>query len=352
MSILPPLTTFLAASSALPIPPPTSAPIIAPTTAPSATESLLPALGFLAFGVGGAAIAKVFRKRSIEGPIRVDAQTSPIPILLITLIGGAIWLGSQMLYGAAKAAEFQHAHPGESFSLDQLSDSDFAFLSTVPAAIGLGILLIGDFAAALPAKIGDTLRQIPGGILRGIVAAIIALPIVWGFTVVLSAFYEVTKIQHPSEHELLKVMKESPSHVRAVLVIGACVAAPVFEEMLFRGHIQTLLVRLLMPAVRAPLAVPMGLIVDGVGGSNPLPMPPLEHEYSAMSYLPRAGRWIAVLITSFLFAIVHPLWMAPAIFVLSVCLGYAYERTGNLWVPILIHAAFNTSSTLVFLHPQ
>ena len=31
---------------------------------------------------------------------------------------------------------------------------------------------------------------------------------------------------------------------------------------------------------------------------------------------------------------------------------YAYERTGNLWVPILIHAAFNTSSTLVFLIPQ
>jgi membrane protease YdiL (CAAX protease family) len=61
-------------------------------------------------------------------------------------------------------------------------------------------------------------------------------------------------------------------------------------------------------------------------------------------------RWLAVVITSVIFAVVHPLWMAPLIFVLSICLGYAYERTGNLWVPIVMHALFNTSSTIVFLY--
>ena len=45
-----------------------------------------------------------------------------------------------------------------------------------------------------------------------------------------------------------------------------------------------------------------------------------------------------------------PPWMAPLIFVLSLCLGYAYERTGNLWVSIIIHAAFNTTSTVIFLN--
>ena len=37
------------------------------------------------------------------------------------------------------------------------------------------------------------------------------------------------------------------------------------------------------------------------------------------------------------------------IFVLSLCLGYAYERTRNLWVPIFMHAAFNASSVVMFL---
>jgi hypothetical protein len=62
-----------------------------------------------------------------------------------------------------------------------------------------------------------------------------------------------------------------------------------------------------------------------------------------------AQTWCAIIITSMIFASVHPQWSQPVIFVLSVCLGYAYERTGNLWVPITIHAGFNTLSTAVFL---
>jgi membrane protease YdiL (CAAX protease family) len=57
-----------------------------------------------------------------------------------------------------------------------------------------------------------------------------------------------------------------------------------------------------------------------------------------------------VLITSLVFSLVHPGWMRPMIFLLSICLGYAYERTGNLWVPIVLHASFNTLSTVVFLN--
>jgi hypothetical protein len=60
--------------------------------------------------------------------------------------------------------------------------------------------------------------------------------------------------------------------------------------------------------------------------------------------------WVAILATSALFALVHPTWTWPAIFLLAVCLGYAYERTGNLWVPVVIHAAFNATSTVLFLY--
>jgi membrane protease YdiL (CAAX protease family) len=56
-----------------------------------------------------------------------------------------------------------------------------------------------------------------------------------------------------------------------------------------------------------------------------------------------------VVITSILFAIIHPGWSAPIIFILSLGLGYAYERTGNLWVPLTIHLLFNSFQTAMFL---
>ena len=50
-----------------------------------------------------------------------------------------------------------------------------------------------------------------------------------------------------------------------------------------------------------------------------------------------------LLAASILFALVHPLPTFPPIFFLSLCLGYVYERTGNLWASIFIHAIFNGS---------
>ena len=39
----------------------------------------------------------------------------------------------------------------------------------------------------------------------------------------------------------------------------------------------------------------------------------------------------------------------PPIFILSMCLGYAYERTKNLWTSIIVHASFNAASVAMFL---
>jgi len=41
--------------------------------------------------------------------------------------------------------------------------------------------------------------------------------------------------------------------------------------------------------------------------------------------------------------------MWPAIFCLAIGLGYAYERTGNLWTCITIHCLFNSVSTFIYL---
>ncbi|MEM8872853.1 MAG: CPBP family intramembrane glutamic endopeptidase [Planctomycetota bacterium] len=53
-------------------------------------------------------------------------------------------------------------------------------------------------------------------------------------------------------------------------------------------------------------------------------------------------RWLAILISSLVFAVIHPFFSWPAIFTLSILLGYAYDRSGSIWTPIVGHAAFNT----------
>lgn len=84
-----------------------------------------------------------------------------------------------------------------------------------------------------------------------------------------------------------------------LLFVIATVAAPVSEEIFFRGMMQ--------PVLRA-----------------------------------RFGVWPAILVSAFLFGLVHvSLYRIPPIFALGVALGYVAERTQSLLPAIAIHAVHN-----------
>jgi len=111
------------------------------------------------------------------------------------------------------------------------------------------------------------------------------------------------------QHDELKLLMENPSTALITsVVLMTIVIAPIFEEMMFRGLIQTLF----------------------------------------RSYLRKP--WPAILLTSALFAIIHENtghW--PALFTLAMCLGYSYEKSGSLLRPILIHMLFNATSVIATL---
>jgi len=106
------------------------------------------------------------------------------------------------------------------------------------------------------------------------------------------------------ENEGLTAMIDSPGLiVKVLLFISFGLVVPVFEEMLFRGILQSM--------IRAHLRNP----------------------------------WAAVLISSVVFALMHPYWMhLPALFMLSLGMGYSYERSGSLARPIFVHVLFNSAS--------
>jgi membrane protease YdiL (CAAX protease family) len=121
-----------------------------------------------------------------------------------------------------------------------------------------------------------------------------------------------------SQHEQLEMISVYPQwQLRILVFIVAVVMAPILEEMIFRGLFQTVIRSLL--------------------------------ETRSSGLKGRYHAWIAIFISSGLFSMVHgnvPHW--PALFILGVCLGYAYEKSGSLFRPIFIHAFFN-AITIIFV---
>jgi membrane protease YdiL (CAAX protease family) len=128
------------------------------------------------------------------------------------------------------------------------------------------------------------------------------------------AGYEMQK------HEELELIAQYPQvSVRVVILLTTVFIVPVFEEFLFRGLFQTT-VRSLLENWQSRLK----------GGK---------------------GAWAAIAISSALFATVHSTaahW--PALFVLSMCMGYAYEKSGSLLRSIAVHSLFNLGSVLATLY--
>jgi len=125
------------------------------------------------------------------------------------------------------------------------------------------------------------------------------------------------------KHQELERIAQYPQwSLRLLIVIVTILVVPVFEELLFRGMLQTMICSF-------------------------LPRTALGKKLRSKS----AWAWLAIVITSILFAAFHSTaghW--PALFVLAICLGYSYEKSGSLFRPIFIHSFFNAASVTVALY--
>jgi membrane protease YdiL (CAAX protease family) len=118
------------------------------------------------------------------------------------------------------------------------------------------------------------------------------------------------QMQQHQQLELITEHAQLPLHI--LIAFGAVIIIPVLEELIFRGFIQT--------TIRSFFKV-----------GN--------------------GAWIAITISSVLFAIMHEHpghW--PALFILGVCMGYAYEKSGSLLRPIFIHSLFNATRIIAAMN--
>jgi membrane protease YdiL (CAAX protease family) len=283
-----------------------------------------PAILWICIGwaLGGMLVAwflGVFRRRSIVGPQRLADGDSAWDMLVVLLFAYAAGI---LAYGFL----FKAVHPtadGQKMLL-QAASSLITFI--------IGIMLLTRIRRGALSWIGLSPRRITEGVAIGTGTLFVIYPFVLLASVVVEQIYRHYKI--PIEaHEILRFLNDSKSRRQDMFAITlAVVLAPLSEELIFRGLLQTLLSRFFgwMYALRSlPQGTPVGLT----------PIPP-----------PGAGvRWSAVITTSIVFAMIHPRPFWIPIFVLAIGLGYIYERKGNLWVTMTAHALFNTSQILFFL---
>ena len=114
----------------------------------------------------------------------------------------------------------------------------------------------------------------------------------------------------PIEHEDIVSSLAGSSHLG--LALGMVLVAPVIEELVFRGYL-----------------------------------------FKAWRHT-RLGLWGTLVLTSLLFTVVHAaqysILLLLYVFALSMLLGLARERTGSIWVPIMIHSFNNLIAVIALVY--
>jgi membrane protease YdiL (CAAX protease family) len=132
------------------------------------------------------------------------------------------------------------------------------------------------------------------------------------------------QMQQHQQLELITEYRQLP--IRIMIVFVAVIIAPLLEEMLFRGFVQT--------TIRSILDLRFSNFDCRFETGNRQSM----------------TAWPAIAASSVFFAIMHAdpgHW--PALFVLGLCLGYSYEKSGSLFRPVFIHLLFNAYSVATVL---
>jgi membrane protease YdiL (CAAX protease family) len=212
---------------------------------------------------------------------------------------------------------------------------------------------------ARPAQVGLTWLHGGANLRLGFLATLVLTPVVLGIHIGVTALHQTLLHQPVEQHPLTGLWQAIRSWEWVVFVLNAAVAAPVLEELLFRGLLQpwfagrpagglqatgfALLMavafrynrltqvwgedwgKVLLELAPAIFVLVMGAVVVLLERHCRTPVP--------------AG----IFGTALLFAAAHSgVWPSPVpLLVLGLGLGWLAHRTGSLVAPIVVHALFN-----------
>ena len=250
---------------------------------------------------GGDAI----RPMSLQRSGLRNVKPLPTPVWLMAAL--IVMLAPSLVYTPLAGMEFITGTDSDSLRA-VAAPQGIAYLAGIAVAVGLTIM-----ASKAAPQSGCKFDWIDPPIGFGLLLLVLPLVLMAGDLTAL-VHHSLTEgeptnaIAHPG---LERIVSDSGDPWRWVLVAVAVVGAPIVEEVVYRGFVQSAMLRLTGHA------------------------------------------WISVIFTAAVFGTIHaigpeemrsPWYAAVTVGVLGLCCGGAFERTKRLGVPIAMHAAFNAGN--------
>jgi membrane protease YdiL (CAAX protease family) len=240
-----------------------------------------------------------------------------------------------------------------------------------PLQIASVVLLMPRVGGIRLGQIGFTPRRLGWNCLWGVLGWLVLTPACFALNYAVITLYGTEAAANVQEHPFVQMAAQGLTPAAwALLIFTATVSAPVMEELLFRGALQSWLERnvwashavmglafLVAAAMKANdirNALPLG------GAALLIQLLPvlfiiiLTVAYAGVCLLGRTAAAPAVFAASTLFAAVHSFaWPSPvALFVLGLGLGSLALRTRSLAGPMVLHGLFNAVSCVLLFVPQ
>lgn len=267
-------------------------------------------IAYSIFPVAGGVAAMVLHWR---GCLRADVFDAVRPretgLKLIDLFLG-IWilLASSMFLGPAFRAlgiPFQEADAKPTLLQSALMPLLGQLITQLPIVVFI-VWRLWPVPGAIR-EFGFVSRQPAREMLAGFLALLAAMPMVLGSSAICMIIAKMLEQPAPTVgHEMLKTLLDSTDPLAtALMVTSAVLVAPILEEIIFRGLVQTAL----------------------------------------LAWLGPQSRWLMLLIASAVFALIHgsvASWhVLPGLFILGLVLGWLYEKYNSLLPAIVLHTLFN-----------
>lgn len=262
-----------------------------------------------------------------------------------------------------------------------------AGLIALPLVVVAWWLIVGTIGGARPEQLGRRLPRWRQETVLGVVAWLALAPTVYLVNIVTLLIYGALYGSQPPYHPLLELLRQPQAGpaVTVLFLFESAIAAPVREELFFRGILQPWLCRhprggalgfgwallagvvvrstavtdsdgartlsLTAPAVFVAFVIPVAwCLADWLGRPNP---PARLLWLAPFADADRRRRAVLGLFaTAVLFANVHSaVWPTPiALFPLGLCLCWLQLRTQRVLAAVVMHALFNAVACVEMLY--